>query len=93
MRIPVHYTLEGFQKGETKLGSSFKLTLREKENVLPELSSGHTNYSRHAYLRNVAKLEAKIVLSILLNVLAALTESKLYSTTIEKVGNILYIYI
>ena len=37
LRIPVHYTLEGFQKGETKLGSSFKLTLREKENVLPEL--------------------------------------------------------
>ena len=37
LRIPVHYMLEGFQKGETKLGSSFKLTLREKENVLPEL--------------------------------------------------------
>ena len=61
MRIPVHYTLEGIQKGETKLGSSFKLTLREKENVLSELSSGHTNYGRHAYLINVAKLE-KIVL-------------------------------
>ena len=61
LRIPVHYTLERFQKGEAKLGSSFKLTLREKENVLPELSSGHTNYGRHAYLRNVAKLE-KLVL-------------------------------
>ena len=48
LRIPVHYTLEGFQKGETKLSSSFKLTLREKENVLPELNSGHTNYGRHA---------------------------------------------